>query len=211
LNTERVGNLIVIGINKFKNKTEIKSFIKNILNRYSLEGENISKSDFEFFVELLKPRADKIGGGVKRIFLKYNKYGGKTFWIERVDGTQTDFSVYKLVDVLGDNRIRSKNEIDFRKACRTAIVEDKKKLKFDSGLFGDAHHYDKQFEQLVMDFIKQYDIKVENVKFLGHEDGDIEISFIDKDLEQLWIESHRSNGKMEVLSKEEHKIKHTSI
>lgn len=209
MNTERVGNLIVIGIRKFKNKTEIKSFIKNILNRYSLEGENISKSDFEFFVELLKPRADKIGCGVKRIFLKYNKYGGKTFWIERVDGTQTDFSVYKLVDIINNSRTRSKNEMDFRKACRTAIVEDKKKLKFDSGLFGDAHHYDKQFEQLVMDFIKQYDIKVENVKFLGHGDGEIEVSFADEVLEKAWVEFHRRNAKMEVLPKEEHKSKHS--
>lgn len=204
-----MGNLIVIGIRKFKNKTEIKSFIKNILNRYSLEGENISKSDFEFFVALLKPRADKIGCGVKRIFLKYNKYGGKTFWIERVDGTQTDFSVYKLVDIINNSRTRSKNEMDFRKACRTAIVEDKKKLKFDSGLFGDVHHYDKQFEQLVMDFIKQYDIKVENVKFLGHGDGEIEVSFADEVLEKAWVEFHRRNAKMEVLPKEEHKSKHS--
>ncbi len=206
-----MGNLIVIGIHKFKNKTEIKAFIKDILNKYFIEGESISKLDFEFFAELLKPRADKIGCGVKRIFLKYNKYGGKTLWIERVDGTQTDFSVYKLLDHISSKRIQSKNEIDFRKACRTAIVEDKKKLKYDSGLFGDAHHYGKEFEQLVTDFIKKYNIQVEKLNFLGHEDGDIEISFVDKDLEQVWIEFHRRNAKMEVLSKEEHKIKHTSI
>jgi hypothetical protein len=207
----RVGNLIVIGIHTFKNKTEVKVFIKDILNKYSIEGQSISKSDFEFFIELLKPRADKIGCGIKQIFLKYNKYGGKTFWIERIDGTRTDFSVYKLLDYISNKGMQSKNEIDFRKACRTSIVEDKKKLKYDRGLFGDAHHYEKLFEQLVRDFIQQYDIDVEKLKFLGHCDGEIEISFCDKDLEQLWIEFHRQNGKMEVLPKEEHKSKHSRI
>jgi hypothetical protein len=202
--------MIIIGNHQFKNQSAAKVFVKEKFNSYS-EGETLSPSDTLFFIDLLKLREDngiqKIGSGVKRIFVRQNKYGGNTLWIERTDGSETDFSIYKPLE-RKTNRVKlTQNEIDFRKACRTAIVEDKKSLKRETSSFGDAHH-EIRFEELIRNFIKLYNVDVENLNFVGHRDGDYEILFSDKILETEWIRYHRANVLWNVLSKSEHKEKH---
>lgn len=199
--------MITIGNKSFKNQTEAKSFIKTLFNTYVLDGETLSEHDTLFFTSLLKLRNDngvsKIGCGIKRMFVKQNKYGGNTLWIERTDGTQTDFSIYKPLE-RKTNRVRlTPNEIDFRKACRTAIVEDKKKLKYESDLFGDVHH-ETPFEKLVEMFIIEYSINVDKLRYHGHTDGDCEISFVDKEVEGLWISYHRTHAELVVLPHVDH-------
>jgi hypothetical protein len=206
--------MIRVGKHEFKTYSEAKEFTKNVFNKYNV-GETVSEEDKEFFISGIKLREyrcdDKIGCGIKRIFVDKNKYGGKTAMLERIDGTQTDFGIYKHLERKTNKLIQTDKEVDFRKACRTAIVADKKKLKFETNSYGDVHHEEKEFSELVTQFISKYNIDVEITKFIGHKDGDIEICFIDKDLEKLWIDFHGTNSKLEVLSKEDHKLKHKSI
>ena len=201
---------ITIGNKQFKNTSDAKIFVKEKFNSYC-NGETVSPLDTMFFIELLKMRTDggvtKIGCGIKRMFIRKNKYGGSTLWIERTDGSETDFSIYKSLDRKTSRIKLTQNEIDFRKACRTAIVDDKKLLKSKTNLFGDAHHTT-EFEVLVKNFINVYTIDIEKVLFEGHNDGDCEISFADKILEKIWVEYHSTNVSWIVLSKDEHKIKH---
>lgn len=202
--------MITIGDHQFKNQSEAKAFVKGKFKSYN-EGETISSTDTLFFRELLKLRDDrgvqKIGSGIKRMFIRKNKYGGNTLWIERIDGTETDFSIYKPLERKTVRVKLTQKEIDFRKACRTAIVEDKKNLKRETNSFGDAHH-EIEFEELIINFIKLYSVDIENLKFVGHNDGDCEISFVGKSLETEWIRYHRINASWNVLSKSDHKEKH---
>jgi hypothetical protein len=202
--------MVTIGNKQFKNASDAKIFVKEIFGSY-IPGETISPPDTIFFIELLRLHPDggisKIGCGAKRMFIRKNKYGGNTLWLERNDGSETDFSIYKPLDRKTTRIKLTRNEIDFRKACRTAIVDDKKLLKSKTNSFGDAHHTT-EFEVLVKNFIKLYAIDIEKVLFEGHNDGDCEISFVDKTLEKTWIEYHRTNVSWIVLSKDEHKTKH---
>lgn len=206
-------SIIVVGTKQFKNQTDFKNFARSILNKYIFENQTISEEDTLFFIDVLKLREDagatKIGCGIKRMFLRNNKYGGRGIWIERIDGTETDFSIYKPIGRKTNGVKYTQKEIDFQNACRTAIVEDKKKLKRETNSFGDAHHCT-HFKNMVCEFKTMYSINPENLLFVGHEDGNQEILFADKVIENAWVEYHRRNVKWEVLSKCDHKQKHNN-
>jgi len=200
--------MIKIGSLEFKTLSEAKKFTKKIFNKYSI-GDVVSDEDREFFISGLKMRSDKgmekIGCGVKKIIINGNKYGGKTAWVERMDGTKTDFGIYKHLED------PTTNEKDFRKACRTAIVEDKKKLKRENNLYGDVHHDRISFEDLIQKFINECKIDINKIEFGGHSEKEIEVYFVDKDLEKLWIDFHNKNSCLKVLSKENHMKEHRRI
>lgn len=88
---------------EFKNKKEATQFFSEMLNRYN-KGVDISAEDSGYLSEILEyhPNSqEKKGQGVKRFYKDDspapNSNSTECFYIERTDGTVTDFSVNKCI------------------------------------------------------------------------------------------------------------------
>jgi hypothetical protein len=82
-------------------------------------GEDANEQDSQFLRNLLErhPEAhQKIGCGVKRFFRDSTDEGTDCFWLERDDGTTTDFSYKSCVNAKGKSLYQ-----EFAEACRQAV------------------------------------------------------------------------------------------
>jgi hypothetical protein len=98
-------------------KTYVTGRCREILNA-SPAGEPISGEWDVFLREMIgfHPEASfKVGCGVRHFDVHVNSWGGRTFWLVRLDGTETDFSFVSCVSPPAPRQ-------DFVKACRTAVV-----------------------------------------------------------------------------------------
>ncbi len=103
------------------NKKETMAVCKAMLARYR-NGDTINEVDSQFLWDLLQRHPDapeKIGCGVKRFFKNPTTKGTSCFWVERVDGTPTDFSCKSCVYGKGNSL-----EQEFAEACREAVQPD---------------------------------------------------------------------------------------
>lgn len=89
---------VVNGIS-FRSKKDVEQHARNIRDKYArlLGGHYLNGDDADFMLSLLAmhPDAiDKIGCGVSRMWVQVNREPRVSFgfWLERTDGTQTDFS-----------------------------------------------------------------------------------------------------------------------
>lgn len=93
---------IVVGIRPFTQKSEAVEACREILYRYQL-GERITRSaDEQFLLDLLDlhpMRDDKIGCGIAHFEVRVNPrfVRQRTFYLVRVDGSETDFSFKKCL------------------------------------------------------------------------------------------------------------------
>lgn len=93
---------IQIGNMLFPTKKAAKEFVRNIVSRYE-EKESLVTEDFSFVYDLLTihPESEqKIGCGISKIFVdldaQYKR--NKCFYLERKDGSTTDFSWVSCID-----------------------------------------------------------------------------------------------------------------
>ncbi|MCP1391282.1 MAG: DCL family protein [Methanothrix sp.] len=204
--------MIYVGEQTFKNWKAAKECARNILNSYDM-GVNISRKDQEFLTSALRLRGSegeqKIGCEIKRIYIGSDGYEKRCFYLERNDGSTTDFSYIKCFSGHTKRSKKSPKMKDFEAACRTAIMSDKIEVGRESNIDNvDVHHEQIPFKELVKTFIKERQIKLENVKFLGHEDNSTVIRFEDEQLENDFRVFHDNNAILVPLSKEEHKKRH---
>ena len=201
-----------------KDKTEVgfnigsvkdtKNYIRQIINQYGTDTV-ISKKHFDFMLNVLKkhPSAiEKIGCGVKNMWFENTIYGNKCFWLERVDGTKTDFSFLQCFTNLNP-------KADFLKACRKAI--EPFIIDFRDGVFGneetvfcpilnisitkhESHvdHYGISFIKIVRMFVELENVDFKKIKFI-HEIG---VTFNDLNLKNKWIDFHNSHAQLRVIS-----------
>lgn len=106
---------------EFKTQKSLREYIqKNIYRDIYKDYENISEDHLRFMIDLLSYHEyseQKIGCGVKRMWLqREHLYNGRCFWLERSDGSITDFSFYQCIKASPIYR-------DFTSACRTSILE----------------------------------------------------------------------------------------
>ncbi|HPJ83929.1 MAG TPA: DCL family protein [Methanothrix sp.] len=105
-----------------------KECTRNILNNYDM-GATISREDQEFLTSALRLRGSegeqKIGCGIKRIYIGSDGYAKRCFYLERNDGSITDFSYLKCFSGHTKRAKKSQKMKDFEMACRTAIMSDK--------------------------------------------------------------------------------------
>jgi len=101
--------------------------------RTIMYGAEINKplgnDDTDFLIELLQGHehcAAKVGAGIRGVVVRDNEWNKRTFWIVRVDGTETDFSFNSCMTPPTPAQ-------QFRKACRTAVVPDV--LAFKNAVF----------------------------------------------------------------------------
>ena len=200
---------------EFKSKKSVMDYVRENIYYVHPSHQFIPDEHFKFMMELLSHHDwsdQKIGVGVKGIFLKENEeYPGRTFWLERVDGTKTDFS---FIQCLSPSTVLK----DFKAACREAIapfvVEFKRdffkkesllfcpvaKIYFD---FSDSHvdHAPPNtFEKIVMGFIEDRGIDVVNAPLVEHNDGKIGNRFSDKNFKSGWLSYHNERVKYRVIS-----------
>lgn len=91
----KVGGLL------FPSKKAAAKFYKEILFRYPKGACIPPGCDFDFLrasVDDHSCAALKRGTGVAQFLVGSNAYGSRTFYIQRTDGTQTDFSYMKCID-----------------------------------------------------------------------------------------------------------------
>jgi len=120
---------------QFSSKKSVIEYVReNIHSKYP-DRQPISNDHFRFMVSLLRhhPQSDqKIGVGIRKIWIQPNEgYSTRSFWLEREDGTKTDFSFYRCVSPPSSLR-------NFKEACRRSVapfVIDAKKKYFKKYLF----------------------------------------------------------------------------
>jgi len=200
-----------IGGKEFKTLGKAQVFCKDIYDQYEI-GDTVSEEHKNWLIAALKFRGTdgnrKIGCGVERIYIIKNPYNRKSFCIERTDGSTTDFGFTKIFQRKTDRIKISAALKDFTEACRTAISPQMREMAGLEHKMLAVHHADTPFEQLVKDFIKEYNIDVTTVKIIGHNDMEMRRRFTDHDLEQRWTEYHNAHATLVVISKEDHKKEH---
>ena len=203
----------------FKSKTEALACCKAMLARYR-DGETINEQDSQVLWDLLQrhPEArEKIGCGVKRFFRDRAIEGTSCFWVERENGTSTDFSYGSCVNAKGKTL-----EQEFAEACRQAVrsdLEAAKKAHFrkhgnaegkvpcevtDEMVAFCESHLDHQkpmtFEVIVRTFIasNKLTIRPEMLSIPG--DAQFVTTFADDDLRQKFREYHNGLADLRITS-----------
>lgn len=204
---------------EFKNKEEIKKYVRGITSKYK-DYTLLEKEDMDFMMEIIKlhdEAEDKIGCGIKNIWIKKNPpYNTRGFWFTREDNTQSDFSWVKCIDKPKDTKKR-----DFYAACRTTvkdqIIDFKNKAfqeteKIICPLSGEVltknnchvdHVYPATFQNLVKNFIKEYNLDIYSIKIEPTKDGEIETKFKYDNIADLFYNYHLKTAKLRIISKTE--------
>jgi hypothetical protein len=203
----------------FKSKAEALALCKGMLARYR-NGESINEQDSRLLQDLLQrhPEArQKVGCGVKRFFRDRTSQGTSCFWLERLDGSCTDFSYKSCVNAKG-NSLKQ----DFAEACRQAVQPELDKAKeahFQK--HGDAEgkvpcevtgemvaiyesHLDHKtpmtFEVIVKSFLVANKITIRSNMLSIPKDSQFVTTFADEDLRQQFAEYHNSIADLRIVA-----------
>lgn len=158
----------------------------------------------------------KRGCGIDHLEVRNDNYGGKCFWIIRLDGTETDISF--TTSIRYSNGVDYKYKLDtISRACRNAILPEilnlrnNIKLPFICPITGetiyDKHfihidHYDMCFQDLFNLWMKGKDInKLYMCTRSSSTDGDTKTWFDDKDINDDFIKFHNLHTHLRVVSK----------
>ena len=129
------GQPVDLGLIRFPTKGKATEHFKEMLNRLAL-GETLAGQDhLEMNALLLRhPEAsDKIGCGVQRFFVDMTDHGTRCFWLERTDGSKTEFSYPSCISGRSPSL-----EQEFAEACREAVHHDLREAK--KAFFGQWAH-----------------------------------------------------------------------
>jgi hypothetical protein len=110
---------VQVGDTVYPSKSAVTKTCQKILNGYTYQGTIIEK-DAQFLDQLLMrhPRADeKRGCGVRRFYVSPDGFKGRCFRVERIDGSDIDFSFITCIN--GKPRTLKSS---LAEACRQAIL-----------------------------------------------------------------------------------------
>ena len=200
-----VRNKVYLAGCEYASLTEARNYAKAILDKHN-SGDLVTDDETKFLQAAIALRGaeklkKKIGAGIESIFIDCNDSGDKAFFIRRIDGSETDFSYIKCFE-------KPSIFTDFSNACRNAVQKDKATLK--TGLGYDlyhVHHNGIDFKTIVQTFIEEEHIDITSVVFLSG-DGIEGSYFMDESLASDFREFHARLASLEVLPKEDHKIRH---
>jgi uncharacterized protein DUF3223 len=202
----------------FATKKALQDFIKGILYRVPV-GSRLCPADELVMLDLLTrhPHAtEKIGGGIAKIRVVWNPLypRQRSFWLERHDGTSTDFSYLQCI-------FPSTHWQDLTWAFRAAIAEQI--LERKQRVFGgrtiyrcpittqrcswDDVHVDHRppltFARLVKDFLHAHALNPADI-VLTDGDGNIGSTIVDAQLVRAWQDYHRMFADLWVISIQAH-------
>lgn len=199
-------------------KKELIKKCQDIRDKYR-DGQFIMDEDFDFMAWIFEKHrwyADKTQGQPYFFFVGTSEeYKTRCFFIEREDGTRTDFSFYECIYPTKVYRQ------DFVKAARKAIQQDI--IDFRNTIFysymdvstcpicqieinrynSHIDHYPVKFREILNNFIKEYGIKdfqrITEPKSWDNIQG---VEIIDTDIKYKWIEYHHLNAELRAICPE---------
>lgn len=200
----------------YRTKAALEERIRSILYAVPL-GTRLDGENLEFMYAVLErhPDADqKIGSGVAGIRVdRPPAYGGRCFFVDRDDGSSTDFSFKECL------RPSTKLE-QFKAAARNEIADQKIEFKLaffrenaarrcpDTGelLTLDSAHVDHAgdypFERILAEFIDTHRVDVDAVELTGkRQDNVAEERFAEPALAAAFARFHQERAKFEVVSR----------
>lgn len=197
------------------NKTQKIKKIKAILNKPSSLPRKIEPPEFDYIYSILESHPEskqKIGCGVKNIWIKKTIYKNNGFFIERTDGTSTDFSYYRCL--YGNNR-KLNIQSAFRSAIRQQIYDFKiNAFKNNPILFcpitekevslKNCHvdHEEPTFKELLENFVEVKDIDLNKLEIGGiNKDNSMNNFIVDYKIRRDWEEYHKRNAQLRITSK----------
>jgi hypothetical protein len=212
---------IVINERSFRTQAETIEFFKEMLNRYR-NGQDVVGEDNDMLLALLErhPEADKkIGCGVKRLYKDRTEMSTSCFWVERTDGTKTDFSYISAVKAKGKSLFQ-----EFLEACRNAVQDD---LRLTKQAFFEKHgneggkvpcditgeyialyesHLDHMkpltFQVLVVTFVNANEIEIKPEMLSMSQDAQFQTSFVDIELRDKFRRYHHKTAKLRIIKAE---------
>lgn len=162
--------------------------------------------------------SDVIGTGVKRVLVKtVQPFGTRGFWVDRTDGTGTDFSYLKCLRP-------TKPRDTFNAACRTAVrdqIQWARTIQFGANITiqcpvsgelitRDTSHVDHAvpwtFQAIVDAYLASNPVDLATVAYVGysatnHLDGQIVRQFQDETLARSFAEFHAGRATLRVVSR----------
>ena len=212
---------IVLNGIEFKSQKDAIEHFKNMLEGYR-NGQSITGDARDMLLALLErhPEADKkIGCGVKRLYKDRTDMPTSCFWIERTDGSRTDFSYLTAISA----KVKSLDQ-EFLEACRAAVqhelwvTKEKHFEKFadqdgkvECDITGDKvarkeSHLDHEkpltFEVIVKTFIGANDIEIKPEMLLMSQDAQFQTTMIDQELKDKFRRYHYKMAKLRVIKAE---------
>lgn len=203
----------------FKTQKEALAYCKAMLARYR-NGETINEQDSQFLRNLLPrhPEAgQKIGCGVKRFFRDRTKEGTNCFWLERQDGSTTDFSYPSCVKAKGNSLAQ-----EFAEACRQAVkpeLDAAKQAHFQQHGNADGkvpcevtgemvaiyeshldHKKPMTFEVIVRTFIASHKVTISPGMLSIPTDAQYVTTFVDEEIRQQFVAYHRSVCDLRIIA-----------
>jgi Protein of unknown function (DUF3223) len=194
---------------RFASKNDATLFFRAILGRYG-DGQDLDEPDSQLLRDLLErhPEAQqKIGVGIKRFFKRRTDQGTSCFWLEREDGSTTDFSYIACI------RERDKSLYQkFAEACRQAVqpeLTSAKKAHFER--YGNAdgkvkcevtgelvgvyeshldHKKPMTFQVIVETFLKANQLEIKLGMLSPPNDAQFVVTFVDEDVAQRFRDYH---------------------
>jgi hypothetical protein len=180
----------------FKTKAEARAHISALLKSYEF-GERVKEHDLISALLERHPEVDsKRGAGVDYFYVDRDPWGGKCFYIMRIDGTYTDFGTKHCFD--GESR--TKYTSAFRRVIFPQILEFKK------GREGDVDH-DPPFIHLLEDWAKENGVELGNHLLRPSRDNKFCEELLDEGLGKSFAEYHKQFAKLFVISAEENRSK----
>ena len=196
-------------------KTQKTNICSKILNdTYNSGSKVVDKPSADFLIKNIFSNhlrwKNKVGVGIDHIEVGPNGYGGKCFFIVRIDGSSTDISYVKS--------ITPEKPIDYvYRACRTAIrpiikkEREKIELPFVCPItneiiynIDDIHidHYDLTFDEVFNEWIKDKDInELFNKTLDSSKDNSTITYFDDKEIIKDFVEFHNNHTHLRAVSK----------
>jgi hypothetical protein len=197
-------------------KAALRAKLSEVLNAHRV-GDTLEGEEAKFVREMLNrhPRAEqKVGCGVRRLYVGEGfKRGARCFWLERLDGSRTDFSFLKCLSAPTAYAVVCK-------AARQAILGQI--LAYKEEFFASARRRDEParcaltqepvaedychvdhvipFDALLREFLRVEGLRAPEIEILGTGDGEQVKRFADEVLAQRWRTFHRDRAVLRVTT-----------
>jgi hypothetical protein len=207
--------LVIVGNLRFGTKLAAKEWVRNLVARYP-DGAVLNQDDTVFLKDLLElhPRVDeKVGSGVHSFIIDTNwEYSNtRTIFINRTDGSRTDFSWVKCIDGETSDQLQMQ-------ALRVAVMDQIIGFKQSQLLSARPitcpetgeqlswqhchvdHCAPDTFERLVADWLLSEGITIEQVAISPSRDISFHRKLTNEAQRQSWWNFHNSRKRLRLLS-----------
>ncbi len=210
---------IIIGNKEFKFQKDALAYFKDMLSRHrknaTIDGEdNLSLLSL---IERHPEAVHKIGSGVKRFYKAPADMGTSCFWLERVDGSNTDFSYITAVKAKGKSLYQ-----EFAEACRNSIQPDLTRTKecfFENNADSDGcveceisgeriaiyeshldHKKPMTFQVIVRTFIEAHEIEINRDMLSEPKDAQFTTEFTDLSIKERFKKYHHNIAQLRIIN-----------